>query len=106
MVFGLMTKFAFGRQMLLKHPKLFSLGFFSREGPTESYMESTHFKMTFFAKGWSEKLSDSTDQFTSAPTKTLTARVTGVNPGYGATCVTLLTSAVIILKDSDKMPGE
>lgn len=106
-VFGIMTKFALGRQLLLNYPKIFSLGFASHEGPSEEKSNAVHFKITIKANGWpsSEKLAEPTDQFKDPPSKNMIAKVTGQNPGYGATCVALLLSAVTILQDSDKMPG-
>lgn len=106
-VFGIMTKFALGRQLLLNYPKIFSLGFASHEGPSEDKSNAVHFKITIKANGWpsSEKLAEPTDQFKDPPSKNMIAKVTGQNPGYGATCVALLLSAVTILQDSDKMPG-
>lgn len=32
-------------------------------------------------------------------------RVSGMNPGYGATCVAVLSAALTILRESDKMPS-
>lgn len=106
-IFGILTKFSFGRKLLLDHPKLFSLGFFSHEGPSEDTMEKTKFSITFYGQGWpsSEKLAEPTDVHTTAPTKKLVTRVTGTNPGYGATCVALLLSATTILKEKEKLPA-
>ncbi|XP_037946561.1 saccharopine dehydrogenase-like oxidoreductase [Teleopsis dalmanni] len=105
--FGILAKFAFGRRLLLKYPKFFSLGFISHEGPTESDMERLLFEMTMKAVGWSnsERLSEPTDQFKDPPSKTLMVKVSGSNPGYGATCVALLCTAKIILKEHEKMPS-
>lgn len=47
-IFGILAKFSFGRNLLLKHPKLFSFGFFSHEGPSEETMKNTKFSITFF----------------------------------------------------------
>ncbi|XP_023292235.2 saccharopine dehydrogenase-like oxidoreductase [Lucilia cuprina] len=106
-LFGLMTKFSFGRRLLLKYPKIFSLGFTSHEGPTEAAMERTYFSITMKALGWpqSERLAEPTDQYTNPPSKSLMVKVSGPNPGYGSTCVALLCSALTVLKESDKMPG-
>ncbi|XP_034663645.1 saccharopine dehydrogenase-like oxidoreductase [Drosophila subobscura] len=106
-IFGLMSKFQIGRTLLLKYPGIFSGGLASRAGPSEDSMERTYFKMTFKATGWaqSERLAESTDQYTEPPTKTLMVRVSGMNPGYGATCVALLSTALTILRESDKMPN-
>lgn len=81
LIFGILTKFSFGRKLLLNHPKAFSLGFFSHDGPTEDTMEKTKFSITFYGKGWPEKLAEPTDVHTSEPTKKFVTRVTGTNPG-------------------------
>lgn len=80
-VFGVLTKFAFGRKLLLDYPKVFSFGFVSHEGPTEDTMEKTKFSVTFHGKGWPEKLAEPTDVHTTEPTKKLVTRVTATNPG-------------------------
>ncbi|XP_017100340.2 saccharopine dehydrogenase-like oxidoreductase [Drosophila bipectinata] len=106
-IFGLLSKFKIGRTLLLKYPKLFSGGLASREGPSEDSMERTFFKMTFKAVGWprTDRLAEGSDQYTEPPTKTLMVRVSGMNPGYGATCVALLCTALTILRESEKMPN-
>ncbi|KAH8232748.1 hypothetical protein KR038_006880 [Drosophila bunnanda] len=106
-IFGLMSKFQIGRTLLLKYPGLFSGGLASRSGPSESSMENTYFRMTFKAVGWpkGDRLAESSDQHTEPPTKSLMVRVSGMNPGYGATCVALLSTAITILRESDKMPN-
>lgn len=67
-------------------------------------MKNTHFSLTFKASGWTEKLAEPTDEHTEPPNKEMITKVTGVNPGYGATCITLLLAALTILRESDKMP--
>lgn len=103
-VFGLLAKFSFGRRLLLKYPGLFSFGFISHEGPSEAAMERTYFSMTMKALGWPK--TDNNNPPTGSPSKSLMVRVSGPNPGYGATCVALLSTAKTILKESDKMPGK
>lgn len=92
---------------LRKFPKLFSLGFASHEGPTEQTMENAEFAIYFSAEGWDkeEKLLEPNDQYKSPPSKRILTKVSGTNPGYGATCVALVLSATTILKENDKMPG-
>lgn len=105
--FGLMTKFQIGRKLLIKYPSFFSAGFVSPDGPSEERMERTYFKMTIKANGWpsSQRLAEGSDQYTDPPTKTLMVRVSGPNPGYGSTCVALLSAAVTVLRESSKMPN-
>lgn len=104
MIFGILTRFAFGRRLLLNYPKLFSFGFVSHEGPKEELNENTNFEMTFYGEGWKETLAEPTDKFTTPMDKKLITKVSANNPGYGATCVALLLTATTILKDSKKMP--
>lgn len=89
-----------------QHPKFFSLGFISHEGPTEELAEATHFSVTIVGNGWSEKQAEPLDNPQSPPDKTIVARVSGVNPGYGATATMLALSALTILRESSTMPGK
>lgn len=104
LVFGILTRFCLGRKMLLRFPKIFSLGFVSHEGPSEEEMEATTFTMTMQGRGWTEKLASATDQYKDSPDKKMTIRVSGTNPGYGATCVALLLSARTIIKETQSLP--
>lgn len=106
-IFALMTRFKLGRQLLLKYPRFFSAGFVSHEGPTEESMQNTDFAMYLKGVGWTkdEEQLEPSDQFKTTPKKTLIAKVSGTNPGYGATCVALVLSATTILKQSEKMPS-
>ncbi|XP_046401320.1 saccharopine dehydrogenase-like oxidoreductase [Ischnura elegans] len=103
-IFFVMTKFKLGRSLLLQHPKIFSFGFISHEGPSEEAMQSTKFKMTFDLLGWSEELSEPTDNHVSMPDRRIIGEVQGTNPGYGATCVALLLAGLTALDEADKMP--
>lgn len=83
LVFGALTKFTFGRKLLLNYPKIFSLGFVSHDGPTEEKMKNTKFSITFYGDGWpkEEVLSEPTDSHTTPPSKQLVTRVSATNPG-------------------------
>uniref|UniRef100_A0A1B6MG41 Saccharopine dehydrogenase NADP binding domain-containing protein n=1 Tax=Graphocephala atropunctata TaxID=36148 RepID=A0A1B6MG41_9HEMI len=104
-IFSLMTKTAFTRQLLLDHPKFFSAGYASREGPSENTRTGTLFSVTFFGQGWTEAVGEG-EQHPDPPNKTMVTKVSGRDPGYGFTTTALLLSAVTILKESDKMPGK
>ncbi|GBL90608.1 hypothetical protein AVEN_172634-1 [Araneus ventricosus] len=60
--------------------------------------------MIFKANGWSEKLSNPTDKHTQKPNKTVTAVLKGPDPGYITTAICIVHSAIIILKEKDKLP--
>ncbi|XP_055622734.1 saccharopine dehydrogenase-like oxidoreductase [Toxorhynchites rutilus septentrionalis] len=104
-VFWLLVKTTFGQQLLLKYPRVFSLGLVSHQGPSDEAMNNTHFSMYFEGRGWEENLSDPFDKYVYPPNKIVRTKVTGTNPGYGATCVALLLSARTILKETAKLPG-
>lgn len=110
LVFGLIFKvflqFEYGRNLLLKHPKVFTFGLISHEGPTEETMNKNKFSVTFFGKGWpiDECVEHGTKLDDIEPTKCIITKVTGTNPGYGATCVAVLLAAETIINESDKIP--
>ncbi|KAI4457744.1 hypothetical protein MML48_7g00001750 [Holotrichia oblita] len=99
-----LSKLNFTRKLLLKHPKFFSGGFASHEGPSKQKQENTTFNVILLGRGWCEILLDPTDEFYEPPEKLGLARVSGKNPGYGATCLMLTMSAIMILTENDKMP--
>lgn len=99
-VFVSLSKFAWGRQLLLAHPKCFSGGMFSHVGPSDETQRNTWFEIVFRATGWSKKaLVDSTE-----PDMELSTRVRAANPGYGATCVAVLLAARTLLEEAPRIP--
>lgn len=106
LIFGLMTKTSFTRTLLLNHPKLFSCGMVSHEGPPEDERAEVEFSMTFLGEGWSEVNSVPEEEHTQPPAKKMITKVSGMDPGYGFTCTALILSAVTVLKDASKMPGK
>ncbi|XP_060802021.1 saccharopine dehydrogenase-like oxidoreductase isoform X1 [Amyelois transitella] len=99
-VIFLMSKTKFTRQLLLEHPRLFSGGFVTRQGPKEEVMNNSYFRFDMIGAGWEK----GRDVEKTPPNKEIVARVSGVNPGYGATVVALLYSALTVLREQDKMP--
>ena len=89
-----------------QYPEKFSAGLFSRESPSEEKIKNMHFSVTLFGEGWKGKLVDGNDQYSTPPDKLISVKVKGSNPGYGATCVSLLLSAITILTEPEKMPSE
>jgi hypothetical protein len=57
-VFGFLCKYSYGRKLLLNHPKLFTKGVFSHEGPTKEQLQNTSVVVTLTAKGRSQKAFD------------------------------------------------
>ncbi|KAJ8942837.1 hypothetical protein NQ318_022852 [Aromia moschata] len=103
-IFGLLTKFGFGRKLLLDYPHIFSAGMFSKEEPSEEKVKKGVFQITLYGEGWKESLTNKDDQYTKPCDQCIVGRVKGKNPAYGATCVALVLSAVMIATERDKMP--
>lgn len=104
LIFGILTRFSFGRRLLLNNPKFFTGGLASREGPTEEFNENNILEVLFLGEGWKEELSESTDKFETPMNKKMITRVSCKNPGYGSTTVALLLCAKMILSEKEKMP--
>ncbi|XP_034828750.1 saccharopine dehydrogenase-like oxidoreductase [Maniola hyperantus] len=100
-VLFILTKVSVTRNLLLKYPRFFSFGLVTR-GPSEEVTNNTHFKFELFGEGWEA----GTDVNSIPPNKKVIAQVSGVNPGYGATAVALLHSALTVLRERDAMPKE
>lgn len=67
-------------------------------------MEDTSFTLTLAGKGWEEKLSEPSDVFVDEPTKELIVRVSGPEPGYVATPIFMVQSALVVLREAEKLP--
>ncbi|CAL8135489.1 unnamed protein product [Orchesella dallaii] len=106
-VFGVLVyvPFGLGQWLLLTFPRLMSFGFVTHEGPSREEMDKLEFTVTLYGEGWADKLTEPTDQHAEEPNKKKIVKVHGVNPGYGATCVCILQSALTILKEKNKMPA-
>ncbi|KAG0291689.1 hypothetical protein BGZ98_002927 [Dissophora globulifera] len=106
-VFGLLAQYEFGRRLLLKHPRLFTLGIFSHEGPSRQQLAETSFSETFYAQGYSQALRDqhpNAEELRQVkPDVSIVTSVSGPEPGYVATpkmtvqaCYTLLLQKAVV----------
>jgi hypothetical protein len=115
------ARWKWGRRLLLSFPGFFTYGMFSHEGPTAEQRAATSFSMTFYVKGYSQKLaaavlanpqlpatkpspSSSSTTTTKAPLLPrpdveAVVRVAGPEPGYVSTPKILLSAAFTILND-------
>ncbi|KAJ8724224.1 hypothetical protein PYW08_015698 [Mythimna loreyi] len=97
----MMSKSECTRKYLLNHPKFWSGGYVTKEGPTENVMKNSHFTFDLVGKGWPE----GADVEKTEPTKTVVAKVTGRNPAYGSTVVAVLMCAAALLNERHRMPA-
>lgn len=100
--FGFMCGYEFGRSLLLKYPSFFSMGSFSKDGPTREQIDGTSFTMSFFAEGFSNEESEKTGKHDAA----LATKVSGPEPGYITTPIAMVQAGLVILQEQDKMPGK
>ncbi|KAF5285442.1 hypothetical protein FQA39_LY16696 [Lamprigera yunnana] len=109
-VFGLfffiLCQFQFGKKLLLKYPKIFTMGYVSHERPNEETMTTTNLNMFFYGKGWSEEFENIQDQSTIPPNKSILAKLVVKNPGYGYTCLAATLAAVTLLTETSKLPSK
>ncbi|ERL95526.1 saccharopine dehydrogenase-like oxidoreductase [Dendroctonus ponderosae] len=102
-IFAFLSKFEFGRKLLLDYPQCFSGGYFSKKPPSEENINSARFSIDFYGEGWKEKLASKDDQYTTPVDTFIRGQVKGNNPGYGATCACLVLSAIVVLTETDKL---
>ncbi|XP_069625413.1 saccharopine dehydrogenase-like oxidoreductase [Ranitomeya imitator] len=98
--FLLITKFSFGRKLLIKYPKLFSFGYFSKEGPTAKQMAESSFSITFFGEGYSRGI----DPQQGKPNVKICTQVSGPEAGYVATPIAMVQAGMTILKEPESLP--
>ncbi|XP_019642833.1 PREDICTED: saccharopine dehydrogenase-like oxidoreductase isoform X1 [Branchiostoma belcheri] len=104
-VFGVMTKFSWGRWLLSKYPRLFSLGYFSHEGPTQKQIEGASFTMQFIGSGYSNAVLEDGD-YDGPPNMTIATQVEGPEAGYVTTPIVMVQAAITLLREMKKLPAK
>lgn len=104
---GLMLQFfarwAWGRKLLIAFPRLFSCGLFRRGGPTPEQRDATSLVMTFETTGFKEPV-DTPGEHADAEATTQVTRITTPEPGYDATPIIVVQSALAVLQERDRIP--
>ncbi|KAB0798327.1 lantern saccharopine dehydrogenase-like [Photinus pyralis] len=101
-----LVKYKFGRKLLLSFPSFFTAGMFSFENPSDEKSERTSYDIVFHGVGWDENVSASDTSFRKPPNKSIIGHVSGMNPGYGLTCICVTMSAIVLLTEPENMPYE
>ncbi|CAB3235856.1 unnamed protein product [Arctia plantaginis] len=99
LMYYFLSYFKVFRRLLISFPRLFTLGYVSRKGPTYTMRQSTNFSFILNGKGWELDCNEK-----SKPTKTLSVKVSGQDPCQDSTAIALIMSAITILKESSNMP--
>jgi len=100
MMFSLLASTKFGRSLLENHPKFFSMGAVSKQGVPKEKADNTNFEMTIYGKGWATK-----GEHDQPPNRTVKTVVKGKNVGYGATCECMVQAGLVVLQETEKLPG-
>lgn len=101
-IIGLLGSTSLGRWLLLKYPSIFSLGVFSKKGPSEEEVESASFKMWFVGHGFSNK--SLAEQGNRKPDMEIITRVMGPEMGYVTTPIILIQCALVLLSQRNNLP--
>uniref|UniRef100_A0A8C5BEF1 Saccharopine dehydrogenase-like oxidoreductase n=1 Tax=Gadus morhua TaxID=8049 RepID=A0A8C5BEF1_GADMO len=98
MMFMLLIKFNFGRNLLIKYPEFFSFGFFTKAGPTKS--QDSSFQFAFYGEGYTE----GKDPSQGKPDGKIRTLVQGPEAGYVATPIAMVQAALTILNEPNALP--
>ncbi|KAF9429422.1 hypothetical protein BGZ76_001320 [Entomortierella beljakovae] len=108
-IFLLLGISEFGRSILLKHPKVFGMGFFSHEGPSQKQLEENTFTEYFHSKGFSKELRSKypnlEDLRNVEPDVSVITTITGPETGYVTTPRIVVQSCYTLLLEKDVIPN-
>lgn len=104
-IFGVLSQFKFGRNLLAKYPSIFSFGLFSNDGPSRQQVAEASFKMHLLGEGYEKKIEDPNIQHQEAPKKRKILTVEGPEPGYVTTPICMVNAAITVLQELDKLPN-
>jgi len=96
------AQFEFTRKFMQQYPELCSFYMFKNGGPSRQQAKEASFTYWIFGKGW-----DKVDNVgENPPQKIRVARCDGPDAGYIGTSGCVLASALTVLQDKDKLPGD
>ncbi|XP_045471739.1 saccharopine dehydrogenase-like oxidoreductase [Harmonia axyridis] len=104
--FTTLARIKFGRNLLLRYPRFFSLGMFAndQQQPSKEKIENTKFCLSLVGKGWTEKSTNPDDKFKGPPQKGIIVQVKGTNPVYGITSKCMVLASIKILTEQFNLP--
>uniref|UniRef100_A0A3B3YIQ1 Saccharopine dehydrogenase-like oxidoreductase n=1 Tax=Poecilia mexicana TaxID=48701 RepID=A0A3B3YIQ1_9TELE len=100
MMFWLLVKFGWGRNLLIKYPEFFSFGMFSKAGPTRKQMEGSSFRFSFYGEGYT----DGQDPAQGKPNAKIRTLIQGPEAGYVATPIAMVQAALTMLNEPAALP--
>ncbi|XP_018580098.1 saccharopine dehydrogenase-like oxidoreductase [Anoplophora glabripennis] len=103
LMFYPLTRFKWGRSLLLRYPGIFSLGMFRKEPPTETTIRNTCYQVLLYGEGWDDRVGPGDYQYHKPCDKCILGRVSGRN-GYEVICIGVILSAITIITEKEKLP--
>ncbi|GMS80363.1 hypothetical protein PENTCL1PPCAC_2538 [Pristionchus entomophagus] len=101
-IFAVFCMFKPTRKLLQAYPDQCSVYMFKNSGPTKQQMKEASFEYFFFGSGWAN--GETVDE--QKPNKTASAVCRGPDPGYIGTSACVVSAALSILEDTDKLPKQ
>lgn len=102
-LFGILASFKWGRYILENFPGPCSFGAVSKDGVPKEKADNTNFEMLLVGEGWRERVCP--EKASLPPNRRVTTTVKGKNIGYGATCECMVQAALVILQETNRLPG-
>ncbi|KAJ3071800.1 hypothetical protein HDU98_004768 [Podochytrium sp. JEL0797] len=96
---------SWGRKLLLKYPRFFSIGMFSKSGPNDQQIKEGGFISTFCAKGFKKIVSANEVDSNATPEYEMVMKVTGPESGYVTTPICAIACALQIVQDRKHKTG-
>lgn len=104
------SKYKFGRYLLLNYPRITTFGIVSCGDIKEAKMNGQKFKFTLIGEGWPkdqvDQLSGKQIKFSEATSKKMIVEVSGTNPLGRTTCICLLVAAKTVARQAGSMYGQ
>jgi len=102
-VWAICSKIKWTREMIIAHPKLFSLGIMG-DGPKRKHLKDITLSCTYTALGYEETLSDPDEDHPYPPNKKMIVKQQMIEHGMYTCAKGLIQSALTILRETDKLP--
>ncbi|CAL4059960.1 unnamed protein product [Meganyctiphanes norvegica] len=98
----LMAFMPFTRAIFKRFPEMISSGYFSKEGASKKQLRKMRFDTTFIANGWPPDV----DPRKSKPNKTMYIKMTGPDPTYHTSAITVVAAAITLLREKAECTGK
>lgn len=104
---GPLILFDFGRQLIMKYPRVLTFGIFSKEGPSEAIVDATKTRTAVKAYGYVDRKIEPTASTVPPPDKKVVLIVNAPEPTYPLTSQLMIQSAITLARDpiDNNLPG-